>query len=615
MARIKNSAKKEIQDGLEEFNRNKIMKRSSLSREEFQNSNNVVLTDKQTLLYKNIRNNILTVVHGPAGTSKTFSTCYTALSLLADKKIEQIIITKPNVESGPAMGFLPGDIHEKTDPYKQSFYTNFCKILDKKTIDFLFATEEIKFEPLNYMRGSTYDNCLMMLDECFTGDTKVVLKHGIGGRYSYLKIKDVVEKFKKGKDIYVSSWNETTKKLESKKVTSVFENGIKETYNLFIKERKKPLKTTLNHPFAIFKDGEIIWQEVSNINKGDILCRYKNNNSNNSTILLNNSYDIILGMCLGDSSLLPNKQSKKSYRIVTNHLLEQYEYMDFKKNIFNEISSYRNSLKSGYTNKPMCGFQTKSVNISDEFYNSLYNENNNKYITDKIERWFSLRTLAIWYMDDGSISKKSGVTTFSTNSMDESEVNTLSKIIKNKYDIDSKIYNTSKGYIIAVNRINSIKMFDLISSYIHPSMKYKLGEYSSDFNESLFKIEYPSNISSIEVNYIEKYEEELVYNIEVEDNNNYFVENILTHNCQNSTISQLMLWSTRLGKDSRAVMMGDTSQYDLKKTQSGYVDFIKMVNGMKDLSLFEFNNEDIVRNKFLIELTNRYDKYRSEKDI
>jgi phosphate starvation-inducible protein PhoH len=62
-------------------------------------------------------------------------------------------------------------------------------------------------------------------------------------------------------------------------------------------------------------------------------------------------------------------------------------------------------------------------------------------------------------------------------------------------------------------------------------------------------------------------------------------------------------------------MMGDTSQYDVKKRDSGYVDFIKMTDKMSDLYIFEFKNEDIVRNKFLIELTNRYDKYRSENDM
>lgn len=90
---------------------------------------------------------------------------------------------------------------------------------------------------------------------------------------------------------------------------------------------------------------------------------------------------------------------------------------------------------------------------------------------------------------------------------------------------------------------------------------------------------------------------------------------MLLDETQNASIKQLMLWSTRLGKDSKAVMMGDTSQYDVRKKDSGYNDFIKMVDNMNDLFLFEFLNEDIVRNKFLIELANRYDKYRSENDV
>jgi phosphate starvation-inducible protein PhoH len=88
---------------------------------------------------------------------------------------------------------------------------------------------------------------------------------------------------------------------------------------------------------------------------------------------------------------------------------------------------------------------------------------------------------------------------------------------------------------------------------------------------------------------------------------------MLLDECQNASIKQLMLWVTRLGKDSKAVMMGDTSQYDVRKRDSGYNDFIKMVDGMTDLCMFEFNNSDIVRNKFLVEIANRYDKYRSEQ--
>ena len=85
MAREKRDFKNEVDEGVQEHEyRKNIRRKNSLSKEEFQKCN-VQLTPKQNDLYKGIRNNILTVVHGPAGTSKTFTTCYTALALLADK--------------------------------------------------------------------------------------------------------------------------------------------------------------------------------------------------------------------------------------------------------------------------------------------------------------------------------------------------------------------------------------------------------------------------------------------------------------------------------------------------------------------------------------------------
>ena len=175
MSKFKNEVKGQINEGVQDWEYKKnLRKKNSLSKEEFQKCN-VHLTDKQNLLYKGIRNNILTVVHGPAGTSKTYTTCYTALALLADKKIEKIIITKPIQESGENLGFLPGSMEDKLHPYKQSYYTTFCKIIGKATTDMLFSTEEIVFEPLAYMRGSTYDNCLMLLDECQNASIKQLM--------------------------------------------------------------------------------------------------------------------------------------------------------------------------------------------------------------------------------------------------------------------------------------------------------------------------------------------------------------------------------------------------------------------------------------------------------
>jgi len=140
------------------------MKKGRLTKEELL-ARQIELTPKQHELYKGIRNNILTVCQGPAGTSKTFTACYTALSLLADKKIDQIILTKPIQESGENLGFLPGTVEEKVDPYMKSYFSNFEKIIGKGSFEFLKATEQIIVEPLAYMRGTTYDRSIMLLDE------------------------------------------------------------------------------------------------------------------------------------------------------------------------------------------------------------------------------------------------------------------------------------------------------------------------------------------------------------------------------------------------------------------------------------------------------------------
>jgi len=98
-------------------------------------------------------------------THNTFTACYTSLALLADKKIDQIILTKPIQESGENLGFLPGTVEEKVDPYMKSYFSNFEKIIGKGSFEWLKSTEQIIVEPLAYMRGTTYDRSIMLLDE------------------------------------------------------------------------------------------------------------------------------------------------------------------------------------------------------------------------------------------------------------------------------------------------------------------------------------------------------------------------------------------------------------------------------------------------------------------
>lgn len=166
MSKEKQRNQKEIEQVIEDFNRNKAARKSGINKQEWEKIKQLIsLTPKQNELYQGIRNNTLTICQGPAGTSKTFVSCYAAIGLLADRKIERIILTKPIQESGENLGFLPGTIEEKTDPYMQSYFSTFQKIVGKQSFEFMKSIGEIVVEPIAYMRGTTYDDSIMLLDE------------------------------------------------------------------------------------------------------------------------------------------------------------------------------------------------------------------------------------------------------------------------------------------------------------------------------------------------------------------------------------------------------------------------------------------------------------------
>lgn len=118
----------------------------------------------------------ITFCFGPAGTSKTFTACLAALQLYLEGKIKKIILSKPIQESGEKLGFLPGEIKDKIDPFMESYRSNLVKLLhDSHLVGWLESAGVIEFRPLAYMRGATFDNCLMILDEAQNADFKQLM--------------------------------------------------------------------------------------------------------------------------------------------------------------------------------------------------------------------------------------------------------------------------------------------------------------------------------------------------------------------------------------------------------------------------------------------------------
>lgn len=123
------------------------------------------LNDSQKSYTNKINNNIITFGIGPAGTGKTFCAAMAAAKAFDDKKIEKIIITRPLVEAGEKMGFLPGDLNEKIDPYVRPFADALSRIMGSGHVEALIANRRIEFMPLAFMRGQSWDNTFVVLDE------------------------------------------------------------------------------------------------------------------------------------------------------------------------------------------------------------------------------------------------------------------------------------------------------------------------------------------------------------------------------------------------------------------------------------------------------------------
>jgi phosphate starvation-inducible PhoH-like protein len=102
---------------------------------------------------------------GSAGTGKTYVAAWYAAGELFHRRIEKIILTRPNVEAGPSMGFLPGELDEKYEPYLRPFKDVFEKALGKGFFEYALKTKQIEPIPIGFMRGQTFDDCIVLVDE------------------------------------------------------------------------------------------------------------------------------------------------------------------------------------------------------------------------------------------------------------------------------------------------------------------------------------------------------------------------------------------------------------------------------------------------------------------
>ena len=150
-----------------------LLRTSEMSPESLRND--IVLTYKgkairpksagQKRFIDSIRQNSITFGLGPAGTGKTFLTCAMAVAALQRREIGRIVLTRPIVEAGESLGFLPGTMMEKVDPYIRPLYDALFEMLDPPRAQRLIEDGTIEITPLAFMRGRTFNDSFVILDE------------------------------------------------------------------------------------------------------------------------------------------------------------------------------------------------------------------------------------------------------------------------------------------------------------------------------------------------------------------------------------------------------------------------------------------------------------------
>ena len=122
-------------------------------------------TPNQKKLVQVVKTNDIVFALGPAGTGKTYTAVAIAVKALKDKEIKKIILARPAVEAGESLGFLPGDMKEKIDPYLRPLYDSLQDMIPPEKYSKYLEDGTIEIAPMAFMRGRTLDNCIVILDE------------------------------------------------------------------------------------------------------------------------------------------------------------------------------------------------------------------------------------------------------------------------------------------------------------------------------------------------------------------------------------------------------------------------------------------------------------------
>jgi len=393
--------------------------------------------------------------------------------------------------------------------------------------------EQIKYAPMECKYR------FVILDECLSKETRVDTDIG------RIPIGVIVNNKLTPK---VKSYNHDTGKVEYKEITGWFVNSGKDVYKVAF-EGRGAVYASDGHLFAT-PNG---YFPLRNLRVGDQVLRVGKS-------ILPVQRQIILGSLLGDMNIQRNSsksQKRKDAicraRLKMVHCLKQFEYLEFKKDILEQNSlfsfSKRDFLHSGfegYEPKPMRTYTSKTSSALSEIFTTVIDTSKKRPCKTITRKWLDQIDnlgLAIWFCDDGSVNRtktKNGfnpVVSFHTQGFTKQENKVIAEWLISK-GYNANVRSSGKRNLWQINlTTDSSRLFlENISAYVHASMRYKLKDIDglADFDISLYDNE-TSDSSEVVTEVITTIKKlgyrSRTYDLEIEDNHNYFCSDTLVHNC------------------------------------------------------------------------------------